>query len=213
MEDARSYLEITRPATEALFKLLNEYGWQKMRAFVEITNVKTKADLDNFKKAFTSVDIAREVISGSILQIAYFGIKQHGQAANLSQGAMRFEAEMNRLLRESPKPRQKKPFVLPRAFCVGRGIGDLPIGMMIYAGRNQYNHSEADRLTIVNEVVFNYMQQLRPNPKNGKSFNIYDKSPFHCWSIIWALGWVANDDGTGYSAFVRDMHEIMQIEA
>lgn len=213
MEDARSYLDSIAPAAEALFKTLSDYGWTKMRAFVDITKVKTREELEVFNREYGAIDIAREVISGSILQLAYFGIKQFGVFTGKSTGAIHFEAEMNRLLRECSKPRMNKEFFLPQAFCVGRDIGDLPLGMIVYAGRNQYNHYDDERLTVVNEVVFNHLHQLWPQPTNGRSFNIYDNSHFYCWSVLCALGWVADEQNNGYLRFKKDLLDIMRVEA
>lgn len=213
MEDARSYLESTAPAAEALFKTLNDYGCTKMRALAEVMMIRTREGHEAFKRDFSATDIAREVISGSILQLAYFGIKQFGVFKGKSSGALHFEAEMNRLLEECSKPRLNGKFVLPEDFCVGRDIGDLPIGMIVYAGRNQYNHHDAKRLTPVNEVVFNYLHQLWPQPDNGRSFNIYDDNNFYCWSVLCALGWVADEKKNGYLRFKKDLIDIMQIDA
>jgi hypothetical protein len=49
MEDARSYMVGTAPAAEGLFRLLNDYGWQKMRAFVELTKSKTREEIVRHK--------------------------------------------------------------------------------------------------------------------------------------------------------------------
>ena len=46
MQDARSYMVGTAPATEGLFRLLSEYGWHKMRAFVDLTKSKTREELE-----------------------------------------------------------------------------------------------------------------------------------------------------------------------
>src|SRR6478672_3402021 len=94
-------------------------------------------------------------IAGSILQLAYFALNSFAVFTGKSPGALRFESEMNRLLRESDNPRIKTEFSLPERFCVGRDFGDLPMGMLVYAGRNQYHHYSEERLSVINEVVFN----------------------------------------------------------
>lgn len=213
MESALSYLERTKPAAEGLFKLLNGYGWEKMRAFVELTKVRTREELDARKGDFEATDVAREVIAGSILQLAYFAIDAFAVFEGKSAGALHFESEMNRLLREFSRPRMKGPFSLPEKFCVGRDIGELPLGMLVFAGRNQYNHYGDDRLNVVNEVIFNALHQMFPEPGNGRSFNLYEGKRFRSYSILCALGWVANDAGTGYGPYSRDLHHILRVEA
>ena len=213
METARSYLERTKPAAEGLFKLLNGYDWDKMRAFVELTRVRTLEELNVRKGAFEATDVAREVIAGSILQLAYFAIDKFVVFAGKSAGALHFESEMNRLLHESSKPRIKGSFSLPEKFCVGREIGDLPLGMLVFAGRNQYNHYDEERLNVVNEVIFNALHQMWPEPVNGRSFNLYEGNRFRSFSVLCALGWVANDAGTGYGPYSKDLSEVLQVEA
>ena len=213
METGRSYVERTKPAAEGLFKLLNGYAWEKMRAFVEIIKVRTRGELDARKGDFEATDVAREVIAGSILQLAYFAIDSFAEFEGKSEGALHFESEMNRLVRESPKPRMKGTFSLPEKFCVGRDIGDLPLGMLVFAGRNQYNHYGEGRLSVVNEVVFNALHQMWPEPVNGRSFNLYDGKRFRSYSVLWALGWVANDVGTGYGPYSHDLSQLLRIEA
>jgi hypothetical protein len=212
MEDARSYMVNTAPATEGLFKLLNEYGLHKMRAFVDLTKSKTRKELERHKANFTSVDVAREVIAGSILQIAYIAIKRYAVFKGKSENSLHFESEINRLIRENPNARSKNHFSLPDEFCVGRDIGHLPLGMIVYAARNQYNHFDADRLKIVNEVVFNHLHNLWPDPGNGMSFSLYDSNHFHCYSVLAVLGWTDNASGLGYGQYKKDLASVMQIE-
>ena len=159
MRDGHSYLLSTAPAAEGLFKLLNEYGWQKMRALVDRSNSKTRKEFDERHAAFTGVDIAREVVAGSILQIAFVGIRKFAPPAAKPPETLRFEAGMNKIIAELPNPRSPK-VTLPVDFCVGRLIGNLPFGMIVYAARNQYNHFDEDRLSVINEIVFNHLHTL-----------------------------------------------------
>lgn len=211
MEDAKSFLINTEPALKGLFNLLNGYGWQKMRAFVDMTNSKTREQLDSHKSNFSSVDVAREIIAGSILQIAFVAVKEYAVPEGKSKGVLRFELEMNRLIQENPNARTKS-LNLPGSFCVGREIGDLPIGLIIYASRNQYNHYYEKRLNVVNEVIFNHLNILWPNPHNGLSFDIYDKNKFYSYSALAALGWIDSNEGMGYEKYKIDMSEILETD-
>ena len=205
----------TAPAAEGLFRLLNEYGWQKMRAFVNLTKSKTKDELDKHKETFSSTDIAREVIAGSILQIAYFAIECHAVRKGKSQSALHFEAQINRLILENPHTRwkTKRPFALPDEFCVGRDVGDLPLGIIVFAGRNQYNHfADERRLTVLNEVIFNHLHNMWPCPNNGVSFELYEAKRPRSYSILAALGWTDGAKELGYSAYKRDLCEVLQVE-
>jgi hypothetical protein len=211
MEDARSYLIATAPATEGLFKLLNSYGWAKMRALVELTKSRTREELEEHKESFSSTDVAREVIAGSILQIAYVALSRYAVPSGKSTNALHFASEINRLIRENPSTRTKGPFSLPDKFCVGREIGHLPMGMLIYAGRNQYNHFGEERLSVVNEVVFNHLHAVWPSPPNGLTFDLYKEKRIHSYSILAALGWNDSEQEMGYSTYKRDMSDLLHI--
>lgn len=213
MEDARAYMKGTAPAVEGLFKLLNQYGWQKMRALVALTETKTRLELEASKETFSSTDIAREVVAGSILQIAYVAIASYAKPVGKSTNALHFESEINRLISENPdlKPRSDK-FELREEFCVGRDIGYLPLGVIVLAGRNQYNHFyKGERLSVVNELVFNHLHAMWPKPKNGLSFDLRPGKLFS-YSVLAALGWTDTSRGLGYDAYKRDMADVLQIE-
>jgi hypothetical protein len=214
MEDARSYMVGTAPAAEGMFRLLNEYGWQKMRAFVDLAKSKTREELERHKGEFSGTDVAREIIAGSILQIAYVAIERFSVLGEKSKNAVHFETEINRLISENLSTRwnKKAPFSLPEAFCVGRDIGDLPLGVVVYAGRNQYNHFSENRLCVLNEVVFNHLHNMWPSPRNGISFNPYDDKRPRAYSVLAALGWTDSSSGLGYVAYKKDLCNVMQIE-
>lgn len=214
MEDACTYIAETAPAAEGLFRLLNEFGWQKMRAVVDLTNSQTREDIDQHKHAFSSTDVAREVIAGAILQIAYVAIERFAVRGEKSKNAAHFEVEINRLIKENPATRWKRkpPFALPEGFCVGRDIGDLPLGVVVYAGRNQYNHFGEDRLCVLNEVVFNHLHNLWPSPPNGISFNLYDGKRPRSYSVLSGLGWTDSSSGLGYAKYKKDLCKVMRLE-
>ena len=213
MEDAHTFMKSTQPAAEGLFKLLNQYGWDKMRAFVALTKSTTRAEVGANNAEFRSKDIAREVIAGSILQIAYVAIAKYASPGVKSANAVHFESEINRLIEENPeRVRRREPFKLPSKFCVGRDIGHLPLGMVVYAGRNQYNHFyEGERLSIVNELVFNHLHVMNPEPPSGLSFDLRPNQLFS-YSILTALGWIDSSRGLGYPTYERDMCSILGVE-
>lgn len=211
MDDPKSYLTTTAPATEGLFKLLNQYGWQKMHAIVDMTKSKTRDEIEEHKSQYSSVDVAREVIAGSILQIAFVGIKEYGASQGKSPLVNEFEEQINKLVSTSPEARCKS-FSLPASFCIGRELGHLPIGIVIYAARNQYNHFYEDRLSVVNEVIFNYLNLLWPSLPNDLSFNLYDGKRFYAYSVLAALGWTDTHKGLGYTAYAADMANLLRVE-
>jgi hypothetical protein len=213
VENAKSYLVKTEPATEGLFKLLNKYGWHKMRAIVEICNSQTRDALKVGKANYASIDIARDVIAGSILQIAYSAINQYAAKVDKPDSVLKFESKINTMLAVAPNARCKH-FELRAEFCVGRNLGELPIGLVIYAARNQYNHFGDKRLLVANEVIFDYLNLLWPEPvKNDLSFNLRNKKyKFYSYAALCALGWVDSSKRLGYQAYKEDMGSILEVK-
>ena len=212
--DADTFLKETAPAIEAIFTTLNQFGWDKVRAVVDAVNSKTLLEVHGHNAEFYAKDVARDVMAGAILQLAYTGIEKYGRSGSKPAGAMEFEKGINEVIRTSETTRWSKsgrPFELPEKFCVGREIGLLPIGVIIYAARNQHHHPFEDRWNIVNEVVFNYLHQGWPKPPNGLSFDIYDERTFYAYSVLWVLGWVPQDDCSPYEAYQSDMSDILGV--
>jgi hypothetical protein len=214
MQDAQTYIEDTRPAVEGLFKLLDQYNLQEMREFVDVMNSKTKGELEANNSNMGSKDFAREVIAGSILQIAYVAIAKYGSPGTKSTNVAKFESEINKLIKENPSKvrwKKKRAFELPSKFCVGRDLDLLPLGMVVYAGRNQYNHFfEGNRLSVENELVFNHLHALYPNPRKGLSFEIRPNKLFS-YSILAALGWIDRPNELGYVAYNKDICDVLQV--
>ncbi|MEC9267464.1 MAG: hypothetical protein VX464_15485 [Pseudomonadota bacterium] len=211
-----TYLKETAPAVEAMFKALNGFNWEKMAAFVDITKARTFSDLQEHKERFYGKHVARDVLAGAILQVAYSGIEKYSKRPEKSEGVCEFERAMNDLIKDAEKsrqPRDKRPFRLPEKFCVGRSIGLLPIGVIIYAARNLHHHPFEKRWSVVNEVVFNYLHQGWPTPPNGLSFNIYDENVFYSYSVLSALGWVYRQEQTAHQAYESDLRQMLGCSA
>jgi hypothetical protein len=210
MESAAQYLAATAPAAEGLFKILNGYGWDRMRAIVDLTKSKTRRDLEEGKTALSSKDVARGVVAGSILQIAYSAIAYHATAGHKGATVVAFESKINELIRSAPTKPRCKAVTLPKQFCIGRLLGELPIGLVIYASRNQYNHFGDARLSVVNEVIFNYLHLIFSNPRNDISFNLYDGRMFYSYEVLSALGWVDTTERRAYISYSKDMAECLK---
>jgi hypothetical protein len=210
MHDGRSYLTSTAPAIAGLFNLLDQYGGQKILSLVQRSAARTPEAFDQHDAAATGAEVSREVIAGSILQIAYVGIKKFAVLEPKPPETVAFEEGMNALIAELPSPRTSK-VVLPTAFCVGRLVGNLPFGVVVYAARNQFNHFDEDRLSVVNEVVFNHLQTLWPQAGYGVSFDLSDRNSYRSYSALWALGWVSTTSDPGYAVYNKDMHQALRV--
>jgi hypothetical protein len=206
-----TFLKQTAPAAEGLFNLLNQYGWQKMRAWAERSKPETRGEFDQRHAEFEANDVAREVIAGSVLQLAFMGLKQHSSPWPKSSAALAFENGMNEIIAELPNPRVER-FSLPAEWCVGRSVGNLPLGIVVYAGRNHYNHTDEKRLSTLNEVVFNHLHVLEPHPGNGLSLDLSDGKVHRAYSVLWVLGWTDRVSGVGYPKYLKDMSHALRVE-
>jgi hypothetical protein len=213
VNNAESFLSDTAPAVEGLFGLLNGFGWKKMTAIAQMLQ---SPSVGNFEKSwadYTSVDVARDAIAGAILQLAYMGLKMHARPMQKAPETSEFEREINALItRSTDEDLRLKSFALPEKFSIGRLVGALPIGTVIWAARHQYNHFDDLRLAPAAEVIFNHLHQLAPRPGNGLSFNFGDKNRLYSYSIVWILGWT-DRDGQAYSKYRRDMAAMLDVES
>lgn len=101
------------------------------------------------QRHFIAESVARAAICGSILQITYMAIQLYSTSEIV--------------------PPTFQSVVVPKnaiKFCIGREIRGVPVGLIIYAGRNQHNHMDEMRLSGLNEMVFeqlttNYIPDVR----------------------------------------------------
>lgn len=219
--DAAGYLLETKVAVEALLDILRIYRKEKVRALVDLFNApgSTMAEARTKISTVEAHRFARETIAGSILQVAYHAIDRYVVVPAKPETVIEFEQKINDSAKNPPSgksTRLKKPFTFPDKFCTGRQIGGMPIGLIIFAGRNQYSHAHEKRLQPRTELVFNYLHMLHPEPPNGLSLNIYDGWGYYAYSVICALGWVdTEEDGirlTAYQRYIRDMNEILLVD-
>lgn len=214
VSDAEGYLSETKSAVEGLFGILRTYNWGKLRAIADVVNAAGNplAEARPLIAATETHRFAREVIAGSILQVAFHAIKRYSINTEKPQAVIEFESQINESAKQLPPgktSRLKRLFRFPTEFCGGRQIGGMPVGLIIFAGRNQYSHAHEARLWPDTELVFNYLHMLHPDPPNDLSFNIYDGWGYYAYSTLCALGWVdAFEDGKDVAAqerYARDM--------
>jgi len=171
MISKEAYLAQTEHAMKSLFELLNEYRevinlsvppiyvddagsfseinekytkWRFNHEIAEAHELATYAYEEHQAHAFSQA-----IISGSILQIASKAIDLYGANNVLSTEASTL---LNGLKDELISSVTK--------YASGRLIRNVPLGLVIYAGRNQYNHIEAgDDLREVNARVFKALSE------------------------------------------------------
>lgn len=161
LQSAMEYLKQTEPAVKNLFEDLEEYDSIRKKimfpvciapyALVEESGPAFKKWQRENKAAwkqaserlhkYLGYQISINTLYGSIFQIAFVGICLYSK---------------NRVV-----PSELSSIVGPGTkavrFCIGRPVRGVPIGLIIYAGRNQYNHWEEKSLREVNARIFDIL--------------------------------------------------------
>ncbi len=159
--DAETYFQETEPAVKHLLKGLSDYDKMlkdishpvfvaegcpdnpgNQETFNEWRHENNEAIQEARAKttAYLGLTFSIATLSGAVLQIAYMGIKLFSQNDKMPELCAS-------LLDQCKDTRKIAPF------CIGREVFGLPIGIIIYAGRNQYNHWNTP-LRQLNESVF-----------------------------------------------------------
>ena len=88
---------------------------------------------------------AKSIVCGTILQVAYVAIKQYSQN--------RIDAGECREFSVTPPSNAAK-------FCIGPSVQGIPMGLLVFAARNQFNHWEDGTPTNpVTKAVFDKLHQ------------------------------------------------------
>lgn len=206
MDSPEKYIQQTQKAVLGLFDLLKQYIGDDMRSLVGIVKMKDAGEqrklIDEIKAGY----VAREAIAGSILQIAYMGLKRHSPGGNKIVLIKQIEAAL-------PQAKNKAKGYDP-AFCVGRCVGDIPIGLLIYAGRNQYSHQDERCLAPKNKLIFKYLDSLfKDQYKNNITFDLYDPKAFnYAYSILAAMTWLPyHKQPNPYELYEKDMRDMLKL--
>ncbi|MFN9536356.1 MAG: hypothetical protein ACK59W_18570, partial [Pseudanabaena sp.] len=164
MTDSEKYLKQTESAVVKLFEGIDSYlkipkviiymgdvedndawqDWLNKNRFSLQSSLKSQ-------KEFSAESFALAIMCGSLLQIAAMGIQLFSKNENISE-------ELPDNVRSLIKPKSK-----PVKFCTGRLVSKLPIGLIIYAGRNQYNHMDAYALNDLNKIIFKHLAENYDN--------------------------------------------------
>jgi hypothetical protein len=196
------YLEDTRTAIEQLFAALDYYRGilQSVRPRVMATSVSEALDPEAVTEKWVQENDeainasivqlrryiahlnSRQAICGAVLQIAYMGMKLYcvpGLPPDNFKDAI-------------PRSKQAKETFL--RFCRGRQVRGVPLGLVIYAGRNQYNHYDDPDLSRANQVVFQTLAANHGLPGAegilDPAFNL-DNAPLRIYSsnLVSIIGW------------------------
>ncbi len=130
-----SHLKAIGPAVTHFFSALDEYYETPLPNIYDYVGEDgvvrmTKEENEIFLQQtieYMDLDRARAIAAGAILQTAFKTIKLHSEHTVEPEPSLDLDI---------PKKH------LAERFCIGRKVHGIPIGLIIYAGRIQYNHWE-----------------------------------------------------------------------
>ncbi|MCG8085306.1 MAG: hypothetical protein JAZ13_06290 [Candidatus Thiodiazotropha taylori] len=211
METIENYLDKTESATKKIFEGIDDYIniLRESRSPVFVSGIlddeerkkeyekwateheeEIKAFLDAQNK-YVDESFAMSTLCSSLLQIAAMGIQKYSKNTEVAEG-------FSSLIKEGSKPAK---------FCIGRLERDIPIGLIIYAGRNQFNHLD-DKLRELNTSIFEKLCQIESFSNKGTfyrdpAFDLNNEMLVsYASNITSLLGWRSYDN---YYNDVRDM--------
>ena len=216
MQNAAEYLDKTRSAAAKLFEGIDSYLMllrkhpttfvssytskedyqKKFDAWKKENHSQIQAGLEA-QKEYLGESFAQATLCGSILQIAAKAIECYSNNTHI--------------------PEEWTPFIRPGnkavAFCTGKLIRGVPLGLVIYAARNQHTHFEDQAIREPNVEVF---RRLASNYGNvGISTNSFVDPAFDLGTksiTSFANNITALINWRSLQTYEADMRELLQIE-
>jgi hypothetical protein len=188
------YLEVLRQAPGIVYSYgIDEDPWNAYDRWVFENPEKLKASLEA-ERSFVAESFALATLCGSVLQIAAKAIECYSVVDKVPVDCQGLLTKKN----------DKKV----RPFCIGRRVHDVPIGLIVYAGRNQATHFNEGNLSDTNVEIFRRL--CAGNPLLAEkglldpSFDLDGSSMTNFASNITALlGW------RSFAAYDKDMRELL----
>ena len=199
---AKAYLKSTEPAVQHLFNGLNTYDVMNLPPILKYVDetglVKmTKEENESFLKSyqdFFDLEFARATLAGSILQVAYLGLKQYSSGLEDAAIYAKFNVQSGSSVQR---------------FCRGRQVHRIPIGLLIYAGRVQYNHWEDGEpsgsvaQSVFRELLLAHYDDLGFDM--AYKLNYPSPVPVSHYIVRYELNWRTYDD------YLSDMKALLEI--
>lgn len=213
LQTAEKYLEETESAVKKLLEGLRRYSAIlkkiKFPVFIAPYTSDQRAAVIAFKdwqgknkkiikqakqkeSKYFGYQFSKETLCGSVLQIAHAGI-------NLYSKKQTVPSEFSRHIKAGTRVAK---------FCIGRRLRGVPIGLIIYAGRNQYNHMDEKTLKEPNRYIFdllavNHGMKGAENIKDP-AFDLENSLIYICAAnVLFILGW------DSYDAYFEDMKKLL----
>lgn len=144
-------------------------------------------------KEYFGYAISKAALCGAILQIAFTGMKLH------TRKRQRIPTSCKAIFKGEEKSNAKN-------YCIGRLVYDIPMGLIIYAGRNQYSHMEDKKYNNVTERVFEHLTVFDMDGKyRNPQFDLAVRNKdIYADNIVSILEW------TDLKPFLKDMKVMLK---
>ena len=142
-----------------------------------------KADLDKYLELagkYVDLKFAEGTFAGSVLQVATVGIRFFSQNRSIPKSCVGIV------------PTKAKRAI---PFCVGRELYGLPVGLIIYAARNQYNHWDDEPYAVTRNVFAALSRSFERDMLYDLAFDVGNPSitVYANEVLLGALGWIRYD--------------------
>lgn len=221
VEDIESYLESTESAVRMLIEGVNSYlqilsqptpvfsAWLgpnktfspsqvlEHQKWMQDHEHEIKTSLEA-QQRFCDEAFAMACLDGAILQIAYKGIERYSK----NESCECVSNEIQERLRNGGKAIK---------FNIGREVHNIPLGLIVYAGRHQYNHYN-ENMRSMNEVIFKELAANSATSILGESHEKEETSN-PCFSIQRGQNLASNVNAVlkwrSYQLYEKDMRDMM----
>lgn len=190
-----SYLSILRRVTGITFVTSEPYGPKQDAEFAawQSENAERLAVARVAEREFMAESFALDTLCGSVLQVAHKALELYGS---------------NNALPPDLPPTVKTQHA---KFCVGRAVRTVPLGLIIYAARNQHTHFNDEALREPSSSVFRLLATAH-GYGNGQvivdpAFDLNNQGPLSFASNVTSLiGW------RSYEQYASDMRSMLKCE-
>lgn len=206
--NASEYFKQTKPVAVLYFKTLTNYRkkldklhpikWQKQPnkvngiTMASVANSEDEISQNNkLYKNYEKYNYSENILCGSILQIAFTAIEMFSNNSD-------YPIKYNDIFKSEHKAIK---------FCIGREIAKTNIGLIIYAGRNQFVHWQDDYVNNMTKRIFEGIEiEYYNNPTMDLAYSLSNPMiRIHAkYIVLHLLKWKS------YSNYINDMNQIIK---
>lgn len=209
MNELEEYIQKNKSAIEKLFRAINEYQDELVSA--ELPVFIGDVDANGFpQEEYEQWEEDNKEKINARLQAEKRYVVESFALANLCGAVLQSAAvTIRRFSQKKPVPPELHKILDPKSpitsYCIGRKVRNINLGMIIYAGRNQYNHFEDGRLKNPSLAVFELLKKCSFQVSDeGGNYRYEYKDPafdlenpsLECYAhnILALIGWKSYDD-------------------